>query len=173
LKKRNENERKRYGDNYQMNPDGFFEITKNVWEHYNEIMSTPYSGCKMIIPVNGERLHVVKFNPCVKIIQMWRDPEEIRQSQQASYNGNRGTTEEQSEMLRAMIRTNLVNQKVQLEKLEIDTMHIQYQDVLKYTKKTVAAIAEFIHSDISIDDAVGWVNPDKNRFKKEELVINI
>lgn len=173
LKKRNENERRRYGDDYQMNPDGFFEITKNVWEHYFEIMSTPYSGCKMIIPVSGDRLHVVKFNPCSKVIQMWRDPEEMRQSQQASYNGNAGITEEQAEMARAIIRTKLINQKLQLEKLDIKALNVEYQDVLINPKEIVNKIAYFINSPKSIDEAVDWIDPSKNRFKKEELVESI
>ncbi len=173
LKKRNENERKRYGDNYQMNRDGFFEITRDNWTHYFEIMSVPYSGCKMIIPVRGDRLFVVRFNPGARVIQMWRDPEEMRQSQQASYKGNMGVTEEQAEIQRAMIRTKLVQQKLQLKDLGIDAIDVQYQDVLRDSTKEIKRVAEFISAPNSIDEAVGWVDPQKNRFKKEELTMNI
>jgi len=172
LKKRNENERKRYGDKYHMNPK-FFEITKNVWEHYLKIMGTPYSGCKMIIPVSKERMQVVNFNPGAKVIQMWRDPEEIRQSQQASYKGNRGITEEEAEFERAKIRTLLTNQKMQLEKLGIETIGVQYRDVLKDPETQIKRIAKFINAPKDIRDAVNWVDPKKNRFKKEEIIENI
>lgn len=174
LKKRNENERKRYGDKYQMNKNGFFEITKDVWKNYFEIMGTPNSGCKMIIPVARDRMGVVTFNPGARVVMMWRDPEEMRQSQQASYKGNAGVTQEEAETQRAMIRTKLVNQKLQLEKLKIDTLHIQYQDVLKDPKKEVTKVAKFIGADKNnIKKAVKCVKPKENRFKKEDLVENI
>ena len=175
LKKRNEKERKRYGDNYQMNRNGFFEITKDVWKHYFEIMSTPFSGCKMIIPVTKERLNVVYFNPCAKVIMMWRDPEEMRQSQQASYNGNKGTTEEKAENERAIIRAKLINQKLQLENKRIDTINIQYQDVLLNPKKEIQKVANFIGvtDKEKIIKAFLCVKPKENRCKKEELVEGI
>ena len=173
LKKRNEQERKRYGDEYQMNIDGFFEITDNVWDHYMEIMSTPYSGCKMIIPVTNDRMHVVKFNPCARVIQMWRDPEEIRQSQQAAYDGDKYVTEEMAETKKAIIRTQLVQQKLRLEHLKIKRLDIQYRDVLNDPIGKITEIAQFIKAINSIKEAVDWVNPSKNRFKKEELADGI
>lgn len=173
LKKRNENERKRYGDKYQMNKDGFLEITEDLWENYFKIMSTPYTGCKMIIPVNGERMYVVKFNPVAKVIQMWRDPEEIRQSQQASYKGNQITSEEEAEDQRAIIKTKLANQKVRLEKLKIDTIGVEYREVINNPEKEIKRIAKFINAPNPIDKAVKWVCPSKNRFKKEELITGI
>ena len=175
LEKRNENERKRYGDEYKMNEGGFFEITKNVWHHYLRIMATPFSGCKMILPITPERMSVVEFNPCAKVVMMWRDPEEMRQSQQASYNGDKGVTEDEAEAARAVIRTKLVNQKLALEKKGIDTIHIQYQAVLADPEKAVRDVAAFlrVEDEEKILAAIKVVQPEKNRFKKDELVESI
>lgn len=175
LEKRNEKERERYGDSYQMNPLGFYEITEDVWDHYFEIMSKPFSGCKMIIPISRDRLSVVTFNPNAKIIQMWRDPEEMRQSQQASYNGNAGITPEEAEHARALIRTKLVNSKLQLENLGLDALHIQYRDVLDDTESQVRKVANFlgVTDEVAIERGIAKVKPNQNRFKKEDLIENI
>lgn len=171
LKKRNEKERKRYGDEYHMNPK-FYEITKNVWENYFKIMRSNYAGCKMIIPVSNERMAVVKHKEA-RVIMMWRDPEEMRQSQQASYKQNEFIDEERAELERAMIRTKLVSQKLLLKKLKIKTLHIQYRDVLKNPLKEIKKIAKFINSPKDINKAVALVKPQLNRFKSEELIKNI
>ena len=47
---------------------------------------------------------MVKFNPGSRVVQMWRDPEEIRQSQQAFY---RGDAVEDADTRVAMMRTQL------------------------------------------------------------------
>ena len=67
---------------YHPNEGGFYEIGERPFEHFLEIISTPYSGCKMIIPVMGFRAEVLTLVPC-KVIMMWRDPKEIKASQEA------------------------------------------------------------------------------------------
>jgi hypothetical protein len=172
LAKRNEQERKRYGDKYQMNPDGFYEITDSVLAHFLEILSTDYAGCKMIIPVTRLRFELLKYQPC-KVIQMWRDPEEIRQSQQASYKGDAVQTETEAEIERVKIRTLLVQQKVALENAGIEVLHVQYQDVLADKEREIKRVARFIRAPKNIEEAVAWVNPGKNRFKKDRLEVGI
>lgn len=173
LKKRNERERKRYGDKYQMNPDGFYEITKNPWDHFIRVIATPYSGCKLVIPIGRHHMQMVLFNPCAKVIMMWRDPEETRQSQQASYKAGELPTKKQAETQRAQIKSLLVTHKLNLEKQGIDTLHIEYQDVLRSPREQVLKVAEFINAESGIEDAVEWVDPEKNRFRKENLIRNI
>lgn len=163
--------KKRLGE-YHPNKKGFFEITKEPIEHYFEILSTPYSGCKMIIPVNPKnyRFWVTKFNPCNKVIQMWRDPEEIRQSQQAFYRGDQ--IDDVEEKI-AYYKTSLAQQQVWFREFEIDTMHIQYRNLLNNTKDIITQVAEFINAPKSIGEAVNFVDPSLNRFKKEELAVGI
>jgi hypothetical protein len=157
---------------YHPNKQGFFEITENILSNYFKIIASPYSGCKMIIPVqiNDKRMFFVKFNPYNKVIQMWREPEEIRQSQQAFY---RGDCLEDADARISYFRSSLAGQQSWLEQLKIDSLHISYREVLKNPKKLVSEVAEFINSPNDISDAVKSVKPDMNRFKKEELEVGI
>jgi adenylylsulfate kinase-like enzyme len=167
--KMNERYKKNLGD-YHPNEAGFFEITENLTSNYLKIISQPYSGCKMIIPVGRHRLDIAKIGYS-KVLQMWRDPEEIRQSQQAFYRGN---AVEDSETRRAFLRTALVTSKLQLEKIPtIDYHEVHYRKVLDNPKEEVQKIADFIKAPNPIDKAVASVNPGVNRFKKEELEIGI
>jgi len=156
---------KRYKKNlgeYHPNKTGFYEITKNFFTNYDKIHSTPFSGCKMIIPVHSQRLDAVLHTPC-KVILTWRDPEEIRQSQMAYYR--RG-----SDISIATIRTLLVEEKLKLEKLKIPYIIVDYRKMLDNPKEEIKEIAKFIQAPRHICDAVDFVNPEQNRFKKEELI---
>jgi len=158
--KMNKRYEKRLGE-YHPNKAGFFEITDNMLQNYINILSRPYSGCKMIIPVRRHRMEVVKMNPC-KVIQMWRDPEEIRQSQEAFYSKRSDSD---------WIRTALVQEKIKLEKaIGADNyLGVEYQDVLNDPRAKIEEISKFINAPNKIDDAVDSVNPSVNRFKKEDL----
>jgi len=171
-KKMDEQYKKRLGE-YNPN-EHFYEITENPFENWMKIINTPYSGCKVIIPVRGMIWGAITYKPS-KIIMMWRDIEEIRQSQQAFYRGN---AEEEAEVRRAYLRTALVATKLQLENAKknkkiIDFMIIEYRDVLDNPKNTIKNIAKFINSQNEIDEAIASVKPKTNRFKKEELEIGI
>ena len=168
--KMDERYKKTLGEKYHPNEAGFFEVTQDLFDHYLEILSTPYAGCKMIIPVRRPIFDVVKYNPGAKVIQMWRDPEEIRQSQQAFY---RGDAIEEAESRVAMMRTQLATQKLTLENHKIDTLHVQYRDVLDNPLGKIQEIAHFINAPNVIDAAVNSINPKVNRFRKEELVLGI
>ena len=80
--KAQENYKKKFGD-YVPN-EHFYEITHDQFRHWVEIYETPFSGCKVIIPVSGMRWEALCSRPS-KVILMMRDPEEIRQSQEAFY----------------------------------------------------------------------------------------
>ncbi len=152
--------KERYGE-YHPNVTGFFEVTKNYFKNYNKIHATPFSGCKMIVPVNRHRMDAVLQTPA-KVILMWRDPEEIRQSQMAYYRGNDIST--------GLIKTLLVEQKRSLEKLNIPYIIADYNKLLDNPREEIIKIADFIKSPNSIDEALESVNPKQNRFKKEELI---
>lgn len=179
----------------------FYEIVDNQFECWMKIMRTRYSGCKVIIPVTGMRWEAVLNQPA-KVIMMMRDPEEIRQSQEAFYS-------RESDV--AYIRTALVTEQLKLEKVKqayieykelkskkkpipsieewvkneankekmyprskmFDFIQVQYQDVLANPKKEITRIAEFIEAPNRITKAVNSVKPNVNRFKKENLTIGI
>jgi len=162
-KENKERNKKRYKEKYgeyHPNPTGFYEITEDTTNFLLKVVSKPYSGCKMIIPVNSFRWDLVKKYPS-KVIMMKREPEEIRQSQMAYYRSGNITIE--------VIRTQLAMQKLRLENHKIDHMQIDYHNVLDDPIKVINEIAEFINAPNSIDEAVKSVQPKQNRFKKEQL----
>lgn len=152
--------KKKFGD-YHANPNGFFEVTEDFTKHYLKVVSTPYSGCKMIVPVCNHRFDWVKMYPS-KVILMLRDPEEIRQSQMAYFRRDNIKIEK--------IRTSLAMEKVKLRENNIDSIFVNYRGVLEDTINVVTYIKEFIKSDKDIVDAVNFVKPNQIRYKKEELV---
>jgi len=147
---------------YHPNEGGFFEIAENFLEHYIDILGTPYSGCKMIIPVIGLRWELIKLIPS-KVIMMWRDPKEIKESQEAFYSN-------QSD--EAYLRTALINQKMILEKWgkeDNDFIVINHRDLINFPKIIVLKVAEFIHSNSFIEESIALVKPERHRFKKENI----
>ncbi len=163
-KRGDKNYKKNFGE-YHPNKTGFFEVTKNFFTNYEEIHETPFSGCKMIVPVTQQRFDAVLHTPC-KVILTWRDPEEIRQSQMAYYRRGQNVDI-------GIIRTQLVEQKISLENHKIPVHVADYNKLLKNPQEEIQKIADFIKSPNSIDKAVEFVNPKQNRFKKEELVDGI
>jgi len=153
--------KKNFGE-YHPNETGFYEVTKNYFTNYNEIHETPFSGCKMIIPVNHQRFNAVLHTPC-KVIMTWREPEEIRQSQMAYYRRGRNIDI-------GTIRTLLVEEKLKLEKNNIPYIIADYNKLINNPREEIIKIAKFIHAPRHVCDAVDFVNPKQNRFKKEELV---
>jgi len=167
----NEKYKKKLGD-YHPNEKGFFEITENMLNNYIKILATPYSGCKMIIPVapRNHRFKAVKFNSCAKVIQMWRDPEEIRQSQQAFYRGN---AVEDAEGRIAYLRSCLVQQQLWFQQHRVSSLDIEYRDVLANPRAIVEKVAKHINAVNDIEAAVNSVDSKLTRFKKEELEAGI
>jgi len=161
--KTDERFKNKYGE-YHANPTGFYEITENHFENWLNVLSTPYAGCKIILPLRDFRLEIVKNYPS-KVIMMVRDVEEIRQSQMAYYR--------KGDVDIAYLRTALAAEKLKLEKQGIDHMIVDYHDVLDNKVEVISRVAEFIKAPNSIDEAVAFVNSEQNRYKKEELVSGI
>ena len=116
-KKATENYKKNFGE-YVPN-EHFYEITNNHFEHWMKIYNTPASGCKVIIPANGMRWEAMCSQPS-KVIMMWRDPAEIRQSQEAFYKQARADYTgpddmEPWEYAEAHLRTMLATTEIMLE----------------------------------------------------------
>lgn len=144
----NKKYKERFGE-YHPNPNGFFEITESPLEHFLEIASTPYSGCKMIIPVMGTRWELIKMLPS-KVIMMERNPEEIKESQEAFYS---------TESDIAFIRTALASEKVKLRESKTAHLIVNYNDVVENPEENVMKIKEFIGSNRDVMEAVNFVNP--------------
>jgi hypothetical protein len=154
----------------------FYEITKNQFEHWVKIYNTPGSGCKVIIPINGMRWDAMCSRPS-KVIMMWRDPAEIRQSQEAFYKQARATYTgpddmEPWEYAEAHLRTMLAGSEVMLQNRKkryldyvnrtlnedgklvepdeiksFDFMVVKYRDVLEDPKSKIEEIIGFLGTD--------------------------
>lgn len=142
--------KEKFGEEYHPNPNGFFEITENSLENFLKVASTPYSGCKMIIPVSGTRWELVNMVPS-KVIMMERSPEEIKDSQEAFYS-------KESDL--AFIRTALASEKLKLRQSGVDHLVVNYNDIVYRPKENIKKIAEFIKSDKDISEAVSFVSPE-------------
>lgn len=148
VKKREQNEKQRYGETYRMNPR-FYEITKNNFKLWMDIYNNPFSGCKVIIPVSGFRWEAMIAKPA-KVIMMWRDPSEIRQSQEASYKKARADYGGRNlERRNAYIKTTtkmLQNIKPDIDELDAENMAIdgfdEYFEMLKPKDQESWEIAE-------------------------------
>ena len=152
---------KRYKENfgeYHPNSEGFFEITTDITSNLLSIFRQPYSGCKMIIPVNGLRFDLVKASPS-RVIVMLRKPENIKASQEAFYSKRTNL---------AFVRTALVEQQRWLKKAEVPFLPVRYEEVLEDPRKELEKITAFINSPRSIAEAVRSVNPDMCRFSSNE-----
>ena len=150
----------KYGE-YHANPNGFFEITNHQFTNFLKVLSKPYSGCKMIVPVQGIRWELIKDYPS-KVIFMSRDVEEIRQSQMAYYKPTGVDV--------AFLRSALATQRVNLRKSNIPFLEVNYNDLLKDKVNIIQSIKDFIKSDNDIQEAVDFVQPKQQRFKREVLV---
>ena len=191
-KKAQEQYKKKFGD-YVPN-EHFYEITHDQFAHWMEIYNTPYSGCKVIIPVNGMRWEAMCSRPA-KAIMMWRDPAEIRQSQEAFYKKARANYQgdgDPSDIAEAHLRTLLAQTRVMFDRRArlshdelfrpeaerkvqpFDYKVVNYRDVLDDPEKQVKEIAKFVGAD---PERIGWaaasVDKSKIRFKKEELAEGI
>lgn len=162
--KTDERFKNKYGE-YHPNPDGFWEITKNQFTNFLRVFEQPYSGCKMIVPVNGIRWEMVRDYPC-KVIFMTRDVEEIRQSQEAYY-AQEGSVDV------AYLRSALATQRVRLREHKVDFLEVNYNELLIKPREIITEIRDFIQSYVKVDEAVKLVNPDKNRFKREQLIAGL
>ena len=140
---------------YHPNPKGFYEVTKNLFKNYVDIYNTPYSGCKMIVPVTGIRWDVVKAAQS-KVIFMVRQPEEIKNSQEAFYS-------RESDL--AYIRTSLVQQRLWLKEAEIQFLEVNHRDLMLDTERVVSEVRDFIGSDAPIEPCVEFVDPTLYRHR--------
>jgi hypothetical protein len=141
--------KEKFGE-YHPNPNGFFEIADSPLEHFLEIATTPYSGCKMIIPVMGTRWELIRMLPS-KVIMMERKPEEIKESQEAFYS---------TESDLAYIRTALASEKLKLRQSNTDHLIVNYNDVVENPEENIQRIKDFIKSDRDITEAVNFVSPE-------------
>jgi len=190
--KRSEQYANRLGE-YVPNEE-FHEITREPWVNWMKVMETPYSGCKVIINSDlcrgGMLWQAMIYNPA-KVLMLKRDPEEIRQSQEAFYRKPRapqlGETgfEDQAEMARSFFRTALVQMEMRLKQRAVmsnsarfgddsvnpfDYQIIEHRKLIDKPLETTRKIAAFIQAaPDKIEFAAAKVDRSKVRFLKEDL----
>lgn len=153
--------KEKFGD-YHPNKAGFYEIVDDYINSYIKILSTPYSGCKIIMPLMRVMRDIVDRIPS-KIIMMERNSEEVAHSQMNFYAGRRFVDE-------ALIRTQIVEEKIKLKERKINFIVMKYQDILDNPEREVLRLKKFINSPCDIGEAVNFIDKKAQRCKKEILI---
>jgi len=125
-----------------------YEVVKDVLSTFIEIVRTPYSGCKILIPVDEGKLDILLSTP-VKIVFMSRSPDDIVKSQMNFWEGRKVDN--------SMIAIEQIEAYEILRKHGIEMLKINLEDLKEDPKKEINRIKEFIKSDIPINDAVALV----------------
>ena len=79
--------------------------------------------------------------------------------------------EDNQSLFRVEVTTDRLPEQTSWELLDVSSNTTG--GVLKDTENQIKTIKRFINSNKDIQEAVEWVDPSKNRFKKEELELNI
>jgi len=186
--------RKRHGSHFVMN-DNFGEIGREDWDRCEkEILETPYSGFKAILPaaLGGKQWGLITVQP-TKAILMWRDPEEIYESQRACYirprvaapvaedpedDRARKIAAIASYMAQAKLafmkrqeqsgRVRFRGEKAEKRVAPFDFMTLSVDDLRREPIETIAKLAAFIESPIPIWNAVEVFDPAKVRFRHDD-----
>jgi len=192
--KRNADMAEKFGD-YVPN-EKFYEIGPyNQFTSLVKATSTPRGGCKMIIPIprRDMRFSAVISVPS-KVIMMARDPAEIRQSQEAFYKKARANYGDPlasqlppARVAEQHIAQMLARQEAILQEQRkasndarftpglvtqpFDYMKVQYRDILEEPQRWMEKIGAFlcVTDEARIKAAVATIDPDKCRFKSEQL----
>ena len=153
----------RFGDDqYKPNEGGFFEIPLQEYRKYD--FPLDHEGKLIKVMCWGlQSLAVHEY----RIVYMKRDPEEIRQSYEAFF----GKPLEDNPFIKQYDeRTNGLIEQLQNRK-DVQSVHdFWYRDVLNNPRETIEQLSIW---PLDTEKAIKAINPDKCRFKKEDLVEGI
>ena len=155
----------RFGDSdYQPNEGGFYEMERETYQHPD--FPLPFKG-RLIKGLVGclQRLPVAKY----KIVMMMRDPEEIRQSYEAFFNkpcpnigGRKFTNKNYQKAIEEHIE--------QIDnRLDAEVLIVNYREVVEDPEKRFRFLLNWGRWPIDPIKAAAVVNPDKCRFRRENL----
>jgi len=150
---------KKFGDEFHPNPYGYWEIGDALLSNCIDMATTSYSGCKWILPVFGVRFELMRTVPCCAIM-MDRNPEHIRQSQEACFE-HAWPIEK--------IEGAIAHGKVALKQLGIPHRVVHYEDVIKNPASEISNIAELIRSPNDPLIAIQSVDNKQHRFNAESI----
>lgn len=148
-------------DDYKPNVGGFYELHRT--EYRQDGFPRMYQG-KLLKCLWGGLQKFVVGN--YKVVFMMRDPEEIRQSFEAFFNGQAPPTlEKYNEIMKDTIDM-LKNRK------DTQLTILKYRDVINNPRKEFQKLRD-VGWEIDIDKCVSIVKPDLCRFKIENLTVGI
>ncbi len=125
-----------------------YEIIRDVLTTFIKIVRTPYSGCKILIPVDDGKLDILRSTP-TKVIFMTRAPSDIVKSQMNFWKGRIVND--------FVIATEQIESYDMLKNHEIEMLKINLEELKENPEKEIEKIREFIKSDIPIEKAVSLV----------------
>ncbi len=121
-----------------------FEIRKELMAKFFKIVTTPYTGCKILLPFDTLKLDIFKKVPC-KIIFTWRDPEKISDSFEKHFG--------LEDIKRFIIKDDQLTQLKALESIDANVLIVDYDKLLANPIDEIKIIADFIHSEKDIKKA--------------------
>jgi len=151
-----------FGDsNYKPNVGGFYELNRSEYQQYG--FPRMYEG-KLLKCLWGGVAKVVVGD--YRIVFMMRNPEEIRQSYEAFFDGRVPPSLEKYEDIMKDTIDMLENRK------DTRVLIIQYRNVINNPRKEFQKIKDF-GFPIDIERAISVVDPTLCRFKLEDLTVGI
>lgn len=152
-------------ERYKPNPQGLFEVPMKEYGECN--FPLKYQG--KLIKVMAWGLDHLAVNPeGYRVVLMRRDPEEIRQSYEGFFQGQKcpplNEYQERIERAEAMLRNRLDVRDVAI---------VDYRHLCEQSQTVFDCLATW--SDWPIDplEAAATINPDLYRFRKERLTVGI
>ena len=163
--KRDELNVKHGDDQYQGNPNGYYELSRAEYKHRD--FPLMYRGKLLKCLMGGlNRLHVAKY----KIIFMRRDPEESRQSFIGMFRPNPVQQQKMKEYYTGGEYVEDVERCVARLKnrKDVDVVEIDYRTVVE-NPRSVFSMLSMMGWPIDPEKASAVVDPKQCRYKAEEL----
>lgn len=163
-RKRDDNVAERFADDaYHPNLSGLHELDSKEYRKPN--FPEGYEG-KLIkaLQMGPGRMQVMPGG--IKVVWMWREPEEIRQSYQAFFGKCPWTREKIQELQRR-------SQDAILNRRDSQMHIVHYRNLVENPRPEFERITNFLKCDLDIDAMVAHIDPSQVRFKEEELVEGI
>lgn len=138
---------------YNPNKGGFFEITRNHWNLFMQILNTDYSGCKIISPLKFPRFDLIKAQPS-KVIYMTRELSSLQQSLEKALGSS--VTQTKLDYMMDLDEAKLIDAKV-------DYLKVDFDDLVNTPTAVIMEIAHFIEAPNLVKTAAKLVNKAERR----------
>lgn len=116
-----------------------YEVSKDVLATFIKIVTKPYSGCKILIPVDDGKIDILRSTP-TKVIFMTRNADDIVRSQERFW-----------EHRKVNPKTITIEQIIAYDTLKdhgIEMLQVNLEDIKAEPEKEIERVRKFVRSDI-------------------------